>query len=283
MVDERVVRDIPPVRTKIGAMSEIDFGLFGPGSVTWRIHGDPSSLVGGLRALLIQALNPRAMAAVDQHSDYRTDPWGRLRRTSEYLNATTFGDTTTAHKWAARVRAIHRRVQGIDPVTGRTYRADDPELLLWVHIVEVDSFLTAYRRYAGPVSETDADRYVSEMTRSAELVGLSSEDVPHRYAEVTDYMGSVKGLAVTSAVKEGMRYVLAPPMPLWARPLWAVPTTAAVAILPEDIRELYGLRWWAPAGPIVRASVYALFRAMNIALPPPPPVREAMARVRSAA
>jgi uncharacterized protein (DUF2236 family) len=264
-------------------MSDIDFGLFGPGSVTWRIHGDPCSLIGGLRALLIQALNPRAMAAVDQHSDYRSDPWGRLRRTSEYLSATTFGDTATARSWAARIRGIHRRVSGIDPVTGRSYRADDPELLLWVHVVEVDSFLAAYRRYAGPVSDADADRYVCEMVRSAELVGLHADDVPHLYSEVVEYMSSATGLAVSEATKNGMKYVLSPPMPLWARPLWAIPTTAAVAILPDRVRELYGLKYWPPADPIVRLYVFGLLRAMNVAVPPPPRVREAFARVRSAA
>jgi uncharacterized protein (DUF2236 family) len=263
--------------------SKVDVGLFGPDSVTWRIHGDPAGLIGGLRALLIQALNPRAMAAVDQHSDFRTDPWGRLRRTSEYLTATTFGDTATAHQWAARVRAVHRRVHGIDPVTGRAYSADDPELLLWVHAVEVDSFLVAYRQYAGPVSDEDADRYVAEMVRAAELVGLTAKEVPASIAELRVYLDSVTGLALSPAAKEGMRYVLAPPLPLAARPLWAAAATAAVAILPEHVRDLYGLRWWPVATPVVRAGVYGLLRIFNVAVPPPPPVRAAMARARSSA
>ena len=96
-----------------------DVGLFGPGSVTWRIHADPSMIVGGLRSLLAQALNPRAMAGVDQHSDFRVDPWGRLRRTAEYVGATTFGDTATAEAAGDMVRAVHRRVRGVDPHTGR--------------------------------------------------------------------------------------------------------------------------------------------------------------------
>ena len=264
-------------------MTISDFGLFGPGSVTWRIHGDPASLIGGLRALLIQALNPRAIAAVDQHSDYRSDPWGRLRRTSEYLTATTFGDTATAQDAARRIRIIHRSVSGTDPVTGRTYRADDPELLLWVHCVEVDSFLAAYRNYAGPVSDADADRYVFEMIRAAELVGLNSEDVPATFRELSAYLDGVTGLALTPAAKDGARYVLAPPMPLAARPLWAIPSSAAVAILPDDVRRLYGLRWWPPSTPVVRAYVFAVLRLLNIALPPPPAVRRALRRARSAA
>jgi uncharacterized protein (DUF2236 family) len=264
-------------------IENVDVGLFGPDSVTWKIHGDPSSLIGGLRALLVQALNPRAMAAVDQHSDFRTDPWGRLRRTSDYLTATTFGDTATAHRWAARVQAVHKRVHGTDPVTGREYRADDPELLLWVHAVEVESFLLAYRQYAGPVAPADADRYVREMVRAAELVGLSGDQVPKTVVELRAYLDSVTGLALSPAAKEGMRYVLAPPMPLAARPLWAVASTAAIAILPPEVRQLYGLRWLPVATPVVRAYVYALLRILNVAVPAPQPVRDAVARARSAA
>jgi uncharacterized protein (DUF2236 family) len=261
-----------------------DLGLFGPSSVTWRIHGDPASLIGGLRALLIQALNSRAMAAVDQHSDYRSDPWGRLRRTSEYLTATTFGDTATAERYAARVRAVHRRVSGVDPASGRQYRADDPELLLWVHAVEVDSFLSAYRQYAGPVSEADADRYALEMVRAAELVGLAAGDVPANVADLRSYLeDAYRGLALTPAAQDGVGYVLSPPMPLAARPLWAVPATAAVAILPERVRSLYGLRWWRPATPVVRAYVFSVLRVLNVVVPPPPPVRRAIALARDAA
>jgi uncharacterized protein (DUF2236 family) len=259
-----------------------DFGLFGPASVTWRIHGDPASLIGGLRALLIQALKPQAMAAVDQHSDFRTDPWGRLRRTSDYLVATTFGDTATAHQWGARVRAVHRRVRGVDPVTGLPYRADDPELLLWVHAVEVHSFLKAYRQYAGPVSDVDADRYVREMVAAAELVGLDRADVPQNLAEVRAYLRSQE-LVMSPAAREGMRYVISPPMPVYARPLWTIPAMAAIAILPGRARALYGLPWIPGAQYPIRGQVFALLRVLNTALPPPVRIRRALDRARAAA
>lgn len=257
-----------------------DLGLFGPGSVTWRIHADPAALIGGLRAVLIQALNPRAMAAMAHHSDYWEDPWGRLRRTSEYLVDTVFGDRAAAERAAARVRAVHGRIRGVDPVTGTAYRADDPDLLLWVHAVEVDSFLAAYRAYAGPVSDADADRYVAEMVRGAELVGLPAEAVPADLASLRAYLDSFAGLALTPAARAGMRVVFAPPMPAALRPLWAIPAVAAVAILPPPVRDLYGLPWPPPATPLVRAGVWTLLRALNVTRRPPPPIRRALALSR---
>lgn len=255
-----------------------DLGLFGPGSMVWRIHADPASLVGGLRALLIQALHPVAMAAVAQNSNYRDDPWSRLMRTSEYLSITTFGDTASAQAAGARLRSIHKSIKGVDPVTGRAYRADDPDLLLWVHNVEVHSFLKSYRVYAGPIDDRDADRYVREMVRHAELVGLRPEEVPHSSGGLREYLRAFEGLALTQPAREGMRYVLAPPMPLVMRPLWTVAAAGAVAILPRKIRELYGMPWVAPAAPVVRAATYTLLRSAKLLLPPPPPVRDALER-----
>ena len=111
----------------------VDDGFFGPASVAWRISGDLSAPVAGLRALMIQALHPLAMAGVDQHSDWRADPVGRLAATSAYLATITFGERGAAERAAARVRRIHERVTGVDNETGKPYAAGDPELLLWVH------------------------------------------------------------------------------------------------------------------------------------------------------
>ncbi|MFN2489067.1 MAG: oxygenase MpaB family protein [Actinomycetota bacterium] len=265
----------------MAARDTIDFGLFGPDTVTWRIHQDPSMLIGGLRALLIQALNPLAMAAVDQHSDFRGDPWGRLRRTSEFVTTSIFGDTPSALAAGRRVRAIHRRVSGVDPITGRAYRADDPELLLWVHSVEVHSFLTAYRRYGGRLSDDDADLYVSEMVRAAELVGLHPQDVPRTLVELRSYLRGITNLCVTPAAREGLRLLLNPPGPLPGRLAWTVPATAVVSILPRRVRDLYGLPWFEPAEPVVRLGVATLCRTLRILFPPPEPVRRALARAHS--
>src|SRR5215471_14616516 len=176
-----------------------DAGIFGPDSVAWRIHADPVMLVGGLRALLVQALEPRAMAAVDQHSAFREDPWGRLERTTQFVMATTYGDTAAAEAAAARVRAVHRRIHGVDPVTGAAYSASDPDLLLWIHAVEVDSFVIAYRAFAGRLSDEDADRYVAEMARVAELVELPPGMAPQNMGELREYLDSMEGLQVTDA------------------------------------------------------------------------------------
>jgi len=156
----------------------MDAGLFGPDSVAWRLHADPSMLVGAMRALLVQALEPRAMAGVVQHSDYKADPWGRLNRTIRFVLHTTYGDTRTAEAACAAVRRIHDRVHGVDSVTGRAYSAHDPDLLLWIHAVEVHSAVFAYRSYAGRLADEDADRYVNEMVRVSELLGLPSAMAP---------------------------------------------------------------------------------------------------------
>ena len=253
-----------------------DFGLFGPGSVTWRIHSHPAGLIGGLRGLMIQALNSRAMKAVADHSSYREDPWGRLRRTSQYLQTTVFGDRDTALRAAARVQRVHRSVHGYDPVSRSTYSAEDPELLLWIHSVEVHSFLTAYRAYARPLSDLDADRYVLEMVRSAELVGLKAHEVPEDLAALRAYLLSVDDLTLTPEAREGLRLLIAPPMPFYFRPLWGVPVAAAVAILPRKVRQLYGLPWFEPARPAVQVSTRALLETIRIVLPPPPPVKAAL-------
>lgn len=260
-------------------MAQEDLGLFGPGSMAWKIHSEPCTLVGGLRALLIQALNPVAMAAVAQHSDFKDDPWARFRRTSDFVMTSIFGSTEQVQNSARRVRAVHKRINGTDEVTGRSYRADDPDLLLWVHAVEVHSFLTAYRRYGKRLSDAEADAYVTEMVRAAELVGLHAEDVPADLESLRTYLRA-QDLVLTPAAKDGLRVVLAPPMPLPLRPLWLLPASAAVAILPSRVRHIYGLPSMAPVDPALRLSTHAIFRTMNLLLPPPPHIKDALERAR---
>ena len=216
-------------------VSTADPGLFGPGSLTWRVHSDPASLVGGVRALLLQALHPVAMAGVATHSDYREDPWGRLTRTAEYIAVTSFGTTQEAEHAAARVRMVHHKL-GVDA----------PELLMWVHAGFVDSLLTSYRRTVR-MSDTDADRYVSEQTEAARLIGLDPATVFTTVAELNDYIESMRPtLQITPEALEAARFVVVPPMDIrlrWLTPaqgLWGTLAGTAFASLPSWARAMYG-------------------------------------------
>src|SRR5262245_13954995 len=140
---------------------------FAEGSPIRRVHGDAAMFVAGLRALLLQMLHPLAIAGVAAHSGYRGDPWGRLQRTSEFLAVTTFGAASDAEQAVARVRGVHERVRGVAP-DGRPFAASDPHLLTWVHVAEVDSFLTAYQRYGvQPLTPAEAAEYVAQTARVA--------------------------------------------------------------------------------------------------------------------
>src|SRR3954463_14171454 len=163
-------------------------GFFGPGTVTWRVHSDPSFSVGGLRALLLQALHPVAMDGVARFSGgFRDEPWPRLIRTATYVDTVTFGTRTEAQAAGDRVRGIHRRLGGTEETTGRAYRVNDPDLLLWVHCCEVDSLFTVARRAGVPLTDEDADRYVAEQVTPAVLVGAVEDDVPRSTAELAGY------------------------------------------------------------------------------------------------
>src|SRR3954452_23132182 len=164
-----------------------DAGLFGPDSVTWRVHSDPVLWIAGLRALLLQATHPAAMAGVLQHSDFRADPWGRLFRTADYVATVAFGSTEEVERAGARVRGIHGKVRGLDGRTGRTYRASDPDLLLWVHCCEVESFVTTYLRAGGRLGRDDVDNYYAEQVRAAEVVGIPPSAVPSSAPAMASY------------------------------------------------------------------------------------------------
>lgn len=167
-----------------------DPGLFPPDGVTWRVHADfPGMLSGGLCALMLQTLHPAALAGVWDHSNFRTDLVGRLRRTTDFVAGTTYAPRAEADRLVARVRRIHAKVRGVTE-DGTPYSADDPALLAWVHVTEAYGFLRGYRRYAGAVSPADADRYYDETRRVAEALG--ARDVPCSEREVDDYFRAVR-------------------------------------------------------------------------------------------
>lgn len=226
----------------------MDNGLFGPASVTWKVHADPTYAVGGLRGLLLQALHPLAMAAVEQNGGFDADPWGRLTRTSQYVATITFASEADAIRAAARVRGIHRKLHGQDPFTGEEFRLDRPDLLRWVHCCEVDSLLSAALRGGLDLTDEEADTYVREQIRSAELVGLDGSTVPSSQVELAEYFVRVRPeLRLTAAARRGARGIARPPMPGWvqvftpARPAWGGLAALSMGLLPAWARRMYRL------------------------------------------
>jgi len=250
---------------------EPEDGLLGPDSVAWRVIGHPVSIVGGLRSLMVQALHPLAMAGVAQHSDYRRRPLDRLRRTSHYVAATTFGDRAAAEAAAARVRAVHKRVRGVDPVTGNAYSADDPDTQLWVHCVEWHSFLAAYRAYAtSRLSPEDEDRYIAEGAPIAALLGVPQATVPHSVAEMRAYFARVRPqLCVSDSTRDAVAFVMSPPLTRELLPLQVplrVTAAAAVAIIPHDLRRLAGIGQPRLVDGLLRAAVPPAAAALRLPL-----------------
>jgi uncharacterized protein (DUF2236 family) len=255
-----------------------DLGLFGPDSVTWRVHADPLLGLAGLRALLLQALHPVAMAVIHETSDFKRDAWGRLFRTAEYVGVTTYGTTDQARRMAARIRGGHRKIRMPDPVTGAEVRANQPELLLWVHACLVDSFLSTVRRGGLRLSDADADRYVTEQVRMARLAGIRGVDVPRTVADLAGYFADMRPeLRATRAAREAVLFVLLPPMPVLvqvvtpARPLWASAAGLAFATLPPWARRQFQL----PGLPTTDVAAVAALRALRLSLlAVPPAVRD---------
>ncbi|HEU5420850.1 MAG TPA: oxygenase MpaB family protein [Streptosporangiaceae bacterium] len=229
---------------QVGGVPEnpADDGFFGPASVAWRLSTDLHGVIGGLRALMMQALHPLAMAGVDQHSAWREDPVGRLAATSAYVTTVTFGSRSAAEQAAARVRRIHEHVHGTDTVTGRSYSAGDPALLLWVHAALVDSALAACELFGSGLAPGDADRYVAEMVVAAQLVGVPEDQVPASVTELQRYIEGIRPeLVRTPAASESMAYLLDPPgLDPDVAEIWADIRCGAVGALPFWAREMYG-------------------------------------------
>jgi uncharacterized protein (DUF2236 family) len=222
-----------------------DYGLLGPESVAWKVLSRPGGLVGGLRALMLQALHPLAMAGVAQHSDFRNRPLDRLERTSMYVIAAVYGDTETARQSGAIVRAMHKKVHGIDPVTGRPYSAEDPETQLWVHSTIWHSLLVSYRAFNPRLTPAEEDRYIAEGVPIAELVGLPGSMVPTSIAEMRQYFASMDSqLRMSDDARAAINFIVNPPL---SRELLIhqVPirifARASVALMPRHIRKFAGL------------------------------------------
>ena len=244
-----------------------DEGLFGSGSVAWRVHGDfTSMMIGGTAALLVQMLHPGALAGVWDHSNFQHDMLGRLKRTAQFIAATTYGSTTEAERLIDRVRRIHDRVHGVLP-DGTPYDANDPELLTWVHVAEVDCFLRAYLRYKNPhLSVAEQDRYFAENRVVAARLG--APDVPGSRAEVDAYLRDMRPQlrfdARTRTVRDALLNQPAPSLLL--RPFGDLNMRAAIDLLPPWARTMLMLHTGDGERVVVRAGAQGMGRLLRWAL-----------------
>ncbi len=231
---------------------EPDPGLLGPDSLSWRLHEEQWLITAGARAFLMQAAHPKVAQGALDHSGFAEDPCGRVYRTIQGMAVLIFGTTNEANEMARNINRLHHTVQGILPESigrysaGETYSAMEPLALLWVHIVFVDSMLTAYKTFVGPLSEAACEQYWQESCRYARLLGLTDATLPASYAAVQQYMREVLAsgeVAIGPAAHFIAQKVLYPPMPWLRKPLWAIVRLITVGQLPPDIRQAYGLRW----------------------------------------
>jgi uncharacterized protein (DUF2236 family) len=256
-----------------------DTGLFGPGSLVWRVHRDRSFPLAAVRSLMVQALHPLAMAGVAQHSDWKRDPFGRMAATGGYILTVTYGDTAAAQSAAARVRAIHTHVRGTDEVTGLEYRAEDPDLLLWVHAGMVDSIAHVVQRYGRGLTPGEADRYVAEMVRFAEIVGVPAGQVPTTVQGMREYLDSAELRQATPAAMDAIGVVLDPPqLAEDLRELWHDVGQVAIGTLPPWALAMYGFAA-PPSETMEREPVRQLIGALDVAFEALPGVLEARQRI----
>ena len=244
-----------------------DEGLFGPGSVTWRIMSSRIMWVAVVRALYLQALHPRVIRGTLQNATGITEPadaWARLRRTRKFLETRTFGTVAEAERAGRRVRMIHEPLTGTDP-DGTRYRVDDPELLLWVHCGEVASCADIARRSGLPFSAADLDAFVAEQRTSAELIGVDRSAAPASMAGLDAYYEQVRpGLYACEEAKQALRMTLHPPVPDGNRALkLGLPPVAALAFytLPRWARRMYG----RPNGPVSDVAATGGLRVARVA------------------
>ncbi len=206
-------------------------------SIIWHVNGDAAMYAGGIRSLLLQALHPVAMAGVAGHSGYRSDPWGRLQRTSEFLAMTTYGPVPEAEKMISKIRGIHERVRGKTD-EGMPYRASDPHLLEWVHLAETESFLTGFHQFGDhKLTQEEADAYVADAAPVGELLG--AVDLPRTEAELHAALDAYRPeLRSSAAALDTVAFLVrTPPVPWLARPGYWMLVAGAISTLPMWARR----------------------------------------------
>jgi uncharacterized protein (DUF2236 family) len=245
-----------------------DPGLFGPNAVCWKVHADfTSMMIGGISALMLQTLHPLALAGVWDHSAFRTDILGRLRRTATFIAGTTYGNRSDALALIERVKQIHLGVTGTAP-DGRPYQASDPALLTWVHVVEVSSFLAAHLRYVNPSLPLAAqDQYYAETARIARMLGATQ--VPSSTGEIDAYLSAMRPeLEAGPRAHEVVRILMSAAPPSAAmRPAGALMLNAGVDLLPAWAQRMLDLERFAAARRVlVRPGVHVIAPVMRWAL-----------------
>lgn len=216
-----------------------DPGLFGPESITWKIMGDVSSFIGGIRALLIQAAHPEVAAGVANHSTYRDDPLGRLSRTASYVTATAFGAMPEVEKSIKMVSSAHRPVSGTSS-RGEKYSAGNPEMAAWVHNALIDSFLVSYQNF-GPfvLEEEEADSYVYEQTNLGNL--MKASPLPENAASLSSWLSENPKVGSSKEGAEAVSFLKKPPLPFFTRIAYKILFNAAVVTMPIELREAIGV------------------------------------------
>ncbi len=241
-----------------------DDGLFGPDSVAWRVHGDVASMmVGGISGLLLQMLHPAVLAGVWDHSNFRADMHGRLRRTARFIAVTTYGDRGAAETIIKRIRTIHDHVSGTLP-DGTPYYANDPALLAWVHVTEAISFLDAWIRYAQPaMSQDDQDRYFAEVAQVG--LALGADPVPRTRAEARELVRVMRPqLRYDRRTRKVARLVLDRRMDnAAAEKLQALTMQAGVDLLPDWAKAMHGWSSSPFSGPLVRAGTFGMAQTLR--------------------
>lgn len=238
--------------------------LFPPDSVAWRVHGDVATmLIGGVSGLLLQMLHPSVLAGVWDHSNFRADMHGRLRRTAKFIATTTYASAADGQAAIARVRRIHAQVAGTLP-DGTPYRAEDPALLAWVHVTEATSFLQAWIRYGQPdMPAADQDAYFDEMARVAEALG--ADPVPRDRASAAALIQSMRPqLRADHRTREVARLVLAQRLgSRGADAASGVLMQAGADLLPGWARAMHDLPPAALPRPAVRAGAMGAARFLR--------------------
>jgi uncharacterized protein (DUF2236 family) len=255
-----------------------DLGYFPVGSAVWTVHSSMTPTVAGIRALLLQALHPGAMAGVHAHSSFREEPLGRLANTIRWIFTVTYGSRVAAQEGSAFVQRLHTRVHGTytdSRGTEKPYSAADPDLIRWVHLAFTDAFVAAHAAYGGAIPG-GVDEYVAEWAAAGELMGL--EDPPRSEAELRSQLAAFDDELVNSdQVQEALTYIRRPPLPRSQRLGYRVLFAGAVATLEPRHREMLGLR--VPSlGPIplpIRSAVRLVLGVIRLGLGPEGPAETA--------